>query len=161
MGRWSRHPMGSDGALDAKDELFSSVYNYCEENNIDFWDEEGYKLRVEFLEIISLTDLKNIVNSGFSLKLDRFVLPYTFLEHGVNRPELKEYLVESFDYHDDITGEYNYCSKTDENGEVLELKHIRFFKENYDAIMSGEIDLPEDEGLLSAIANAKGFVNKR
>lgn len=143
MGRWGRHPMDSDGALDAKSVITDDVYNYCEENKIDFWSKEADGLMSEFLQKISLDDLKKLAKEEH-ISENRFVIPYTYLEYKVNRPELKDFLIECFNYHADITGEWNYCGETDEHGEILELKHIRIFKENYDAVMSGEFNLPKN-----------------
>ena len=161
MGRWSRHPMGSDGALDAKDTLLSLVYDQCEENDIEFWSEEGQNLVKEFLQNISLEDLKLLFEENY-LSEDRFVIPYTYLSYGINRPELRDFMIECFEYHDDITGEWNYCSELTESGEVVEMAHINYFKNNFDAIMAGEIELPDDPGLLAAIAEnlGTGLINK-
>ena len=162
MGRWSRHPMGSDGALDAQSELTVETYDYCEANGIDYYSEEGRAELTKYLNNISLDDLKKLVNESECLSKDSFVVPYTYLEYGINRPELKEFLIECFNNQDDITGDWNYCSEIDENGEVIEVSHINYFKNNFDAIMAGEIELPDDPGLLAAIAghSGTGLINK-
>jgi len=153
--------MGSDGALDAQDTLFGTTYDYCEENNIDFWGEKGQSLIKDFLQNISLEDLKKLAEDEY-LSEDRFVIPYIYLEYEINRPELRDFLIECFEYHDDITGRWNYCSELTKDGEVVELAHIRYFKENFDAIMSGEIKLPNDPGLFAALAEHEGpgLINK-
>lgn len=156
MGRWSRHPMGSDGAYDARDEFFSEFSLQLEDEKDEdesvFWFEQPSIEIREYLNSLTVEDLKRLCENEI-LSEDRFVIPYIYKEYDVTPKDddIKQFLLECFDYHDDITGEWNYCGETDENGEVLELKHIRFFRENFDAIMSGKIDLPDDEGLFAAI----------
>ena len=71
------------------------------------------------------------------------------------KDELLEELKDCLDYHDD----FEYYG----NGE--EEEHVEFFKENFDKIIKGEMELPDDPGLLATIAeNMKsersGLVNK-
>ena len=169
MGRWSRHPMGSDGALDAEAVFFEEFdAQYCKEKEDDWYLEHSEEEIKNYLENLDFSDLNRILSYTSKvdeiLKRDRFVIPYIYKKYGAKpkNEQVRDLLIECFDYHDDITGEWNYCSETDENGEVLELKHIRFFKENFDAIMSGEIDLPDDEGLFAAIFDSleDGLINK-
>lgn len=172
MGRWSRHPMGSDGALDAKSIFFEEFVAMNHKNwkkDEYYFDRPAEEIR-DYLNSLTKEDLERIISDpsyvGKIIRGDRFVIPYIYKEYKATPKddEVKQFLFECFDYHDDITGEWNYCSETDENGEVLELKHIRIFKENFDAIMSGKMDLPDDEGLFAALFDAvesNGLINKR
>ena len=73
-----------------------------------------------------------------------FVIPYSFLEHGVvPKDELLEELKDCLNYHEDFES-YG-------NGE--EDKHVEFFKENFDKIIKGEMELPDDPGLFATIAD--------
>lgn len=165
MGRWSRHPMGSDGALDAKDTFFSEIDEMISEgkygDNYEYYFDLDYSVIKNYLESLSLDDLIYISDVE-DLYKNKFVIPYIFKEYGVKikNEEIREFLIDCFNYTDDITGCWNYCSETDENGEILELKHIRIFKENFDDVMNGKFDLPDDPGLLSALEGATGLINK-
>ena len=143
MGRWSRHPMGSDGALDAKDG-FMEDFDLIDED-IYFFERPKEEIRDELLKL-SLDEIKEKAERYDYVADNRFAIPYTFIEYETypTDPAIKEYLKECLDYHDDITGPWNYC-----NGE--ELAHIEYFKEHFDDIISGKMEYPGDEGLFAAI----------
>lgn len=167
MGRWSRHPMGSDGALDAEDEFFGEFMSKIEKDSDDedpCLCDQSFEDIQKYVNSLTIKDLRRIVRNSKLLKYDRFVIPYIYQGYRVNPEdeEIKKFLLECFNYHDDITGAFNYCSETDENGEILELKHLRIFKENFDDVLSGKFDLPEDAGLFDEMMNSEGegLINK-
>lgn len=143
MGRWSRHPMGSDGAFDAQNTLFEEIYDKYEDTMYDS-DEDYAKYSeacAQFLRDMTLEQLKKLRTYRF-LDEDTFVIPYSFLEFGVvPKDEILEELKDCLDYHDD----FEYYG----NGE--EEEHVEFFKENFDKIIKGEMELPDDPGLLATI----------
>ena len=125
MGRWDRHPMASDGALDAQDEFLNEIYD----EDIGY---DGMVVRA-FLQNISVSKMKKLCEECDYLNNDKFVIPFTFIEYGVfvSNSEKQKFLKECLDYHDDLTGPHNYC-----NGE--EMKTINLFKENFEEIISGK-----------------------
>ena len=162
MGRWSRHPMGSDGALDAQ---------YCFLMNFDehYLDKDPKEIS-EYLLGLSLEDLKKVSESNKYLSIDKFVIPYTYVEYGAftKDPEVRKYLLECLDSHDDITGRFNYCHEKDVFGDVPELVEIERFKKHFDEIFDEKVELELDDGLLAAIEKTMddpgydgGLINKR
>lgn len=144
MGRWSRHPMGSDGALDAKDcfmEKFD-VHDDTNSNNDQYYFEREPEKIKEELEGLSLDDIKKMANNPCT-KNNLFIIPYTFLEYKVNvkNPKIREYLKDCLNSHDDF----------DEYGNGEEEEHCNYFYNNFDDIIDGKLEYPNDEGLFAAI----------
>jgi hypothetical protein len=147
MGRWSRHPMGSDGALDARDTFMLPFdMNDKEDGNpLYFFERPEEEIRDGLLNL-SLEEIKKMSEFGECISENKFVIPYTFVEYKAypTDPEIKKFLLECLDSHDDLTGLWNYC-----NGE--EMVHVNFFKENFEDIISGKKELEPDAGLLATI----------
>ena len=152
--------MGSDGALDARDGFMERFdIKKDGEETVYFFERPEEEVR-EGLLSLTLSDIKEMAEKYYYVSRDKFAIPYTFVEYHAypTDPEIKQYLLECLDSHDDITGKYNYC-----NGE--EMKHIEFFKENFEDIISGKKDLDKDPGLFAAMeealsSGAPGLINK-
>jgi hypothetical protein len=151
MGRWSRHPMGSDGALDARDAFMSDFDD--KENDLYYFERDKGEIKNALLNL-SLDQLKKMADRTGN---DKFVVPYTFIDYEAypTDPKIKEFLLECLDYHDDL---YEYG-----NGE--EERHIQIFKDNFDDIISGRKFLEEDGGLFAAMEESldegnPGLINK-
>lgn len=149
MGRWSRHPMGSDGALDAQG-IFMSFADVEpdneEEDDIYYFERPREEIR-DLLLGLTLEQIKEYATQDECIETNKFVIPYTFIDYGAypTDPKIKAYLLRCLNSHDDLTGEWNYC-----NGE--EMKHVKYFKEHFEDIISGNEELPGDIGLLATIA---------
>jgi hypothetical protein len=140
MGRWSRHPMGSDGALDARDE-FMEFADILDENNerVCFFERPEEEIR-NLLLGLTLDDLKE---KASSIEDNTFVIPYTFIDYGAypTDPDIKKFLKECLEN----------CEDFDWYGNGEEQRHVDYFKEHFDEIISGQLPLPSDEGLFAAI----------
>lgn len=159
MGRWSRHPMGSDGALDARDGFMERFdIKKLNDETVYFFERPREEVRDGLLSL-TLSEIKEMAEKYWYVSNNKFAIPYTFVEWKAypTDPEIKAYLKECLDSHDDLTGPHNYC-----NGD--EMAYIKVFKDNFEDIISGKKDIEEDSGLLAAIADAvtqgkKGLIN--
>lgn len=163
MGRWSRHPMGSDGALDAQYAVTNKVTSEMETEGKDYFDlYDEYRTRMQiYLANLTLEELEEMKKHTDN---NDFVIPYTFVQFEVTpKKELYDNLKECLSSHDDITGPWNYCGEKTEDGEIVELAHLRLFRENFESIIEFNIELPDDPGLFAAMAEGKdngGLINK-
>jgi hypothetical protein len=132
--------MGSDGALDSRD-IFMSRFDT---EDCYFFERPREEIR-DGLLALTLSEIKEMADQDIT-RDDKFVIPYTFVEYEAypTDPEIKAYLLECLDSHDDLTGQWNYC-----NGE--EMEHVELFKKNFDDIISGKKTLDGDQGLFAAI----------
>lgn len=155
MGRWSRHPMGSDGALDAKDEFMADFDIKVDDKIIYYFERDKENIRNCLLNL-TLEQLKDMASRPL-VSENKFVIPYTFTEYYAypKDPEIKRFLLECLDFTADFK----------EYGNGKEETHVQLFKDNFEDIISGNKILTQDTGLIAAIADAmesgmRGLINR-
>lgn len=137
--------MGSDGALDAQG-VFMKIFDVQgpTEEGLYFFERPENEIRDGLLSL-TVDDLKSMSKEPL-VKENKFVIPYTYLEYQAYPSDMKvrEFLLDCLNYHKDLE-EYG-------NGE--ELNHIKFFKDNFNDIISGRKELEGDRGLFATIADS-------
>ena len=134
MGKWSRHPLGSDRVLDIQDYFLGIL---AKEPGSYYFDLEDKEITQALLSLTE-AEIKERIESDDDLNKNRFVIPYSYLEYSALTKDknIRALLKECLDYHSVF-----------KNRDTQELNHINRFKIHFDEIFNGEYDLENDKGL--------------
>ena len=81
MGKWSRHPLGSDHALDIQDS-FLKILMRNEDPDSYYLDLGPQEIRNRLLSL-KVDEINQQIALDEDLKNNRFVIPYSYLEFDV------------------------------------------------------------------------------
>ena len=125
MGKWSRHPLGSDQALDIQD-AFLEVLMRDEESDLYYFELELEEITKRLLAL-KVEDINKQISLEKSLNKNRFVIPYAYIEYKAlsKDRDIRALLKDCLNYH------ALFSSR-----DVEELKHIKrldniYQKNNY------------------------------
>ena len=142
MGKWSRHPLGSDQVSDIQDTFLAILQK---DPNLCYLDLKDEEIKKELL-LLSVEEIKEQISINKELSNNRFVIPYSYLEYGalsINK-EMRLFLKDCLNYHAIFSFK-----------DHAELNHIARFIKHFDEVFNGEYDLENDQGLIQAINESK------
>lgn len=149
MGKWSRHPLGSDQVLDIQD-AFLAILVENEGPDAYYCDLEPEEIRKRLLAL-TVDDINKQISLHEDLKNNRFVIPYSYLEFDVLSidKDVKDLLKDCLNYHRIFTYK-----------DTVEINHINRFIKHFDEVFAGTYDLDNDKGLVDTIVESdKELVN--
>lgn len=140
MGKWSRHPLGSDHALDIQDN-FLKILMRNEDPDSYYLDLGPQEIRNRLLSL-KVDEINQQIALDEDLKNNRFVIPYSYLEFDVLSvdKDIRALLKDCLKYH----AMFSYK-------ETVEINHINRFIAHFDEVFDGTYDLDNDQGLIKIV----------